>query len=478
MSEPIHYRTVTELGRALRTGEIDAVELAEWFLARIEALDGTLDAFHVVCAERARAQARAARDLLAAGVDFGPLHGIPYAAKDLFNVAGLPTTAGTSLLDENVAESTSTVVARLDAAGAVLLGKTNTVQFAYGGAGVNHDHGTPHNPWHETPHLPGGSSSGSAVAVAAGLAAFGLGTDTGGSVRIPAALCGITGLKTTVGRVSRAGVYPLSASLDSVGPLTRDARDAALVYEVLRGEDPLDETTLGCPAQDTLATLEAGVGGLRVAFAESPAFWDDADPDVATAVRASIEAFERLGAHATQMPFAEADEARALNPRGLVIAAEAYMANRELLETQLDELDPIVATRMVSGGLVSAADYLQATAAWKAARASAAQVLSEVDVLLCPTTAIPARPVAEVDADLEAYTRHNVLYLRNTAIGNILGLTGISVPCGRTDEGLPIGLMLYARPFAEELALRAALAYQGATGWHRIRPDLGWALDA
>ncbi len=478
MSDPIHYRTVAELARALRAGEIDAVELTEWFLARIEALDGTLNAFHVVCAERARAQARAARELLAAGIDLGPLHGIPYAAKDLFNVAGLPTTAGTSLLDANVADSTSMVVARLDAVGAVLLGKTHTVQFAYGGAGVNHDHGTPHNPWHETPHLPGGSSSGSAVAVSAGLAAFALGTDTGGSVRIPAALCGITGLKPTVGRVSRAGVYPLSATLDSVGPLTRDARDAALVYEALRGEDPLDESTLGRPAQDTLASLDAGASGLRVALAESPAFWEEVDPDVATAVRKTLEPFQQLGANVTQVPFEAADEARELNPRGLVIAAEAYRVNRELLETQLDELDPIVATRMVTGGLVSAADYLQANADWKAAGARAAQALADVDVLLCPTTAIAARPVAEVDADLETYTRHNVLYLRNTAIGNILGLTGISVPCGRTDDGLPIGLMLYARPFAEDLALRAARAFQGATRWHRARPDLGWALDA
>jgi aspartyl-tRNA(Asn)/glutamyl-tRNA(Gln) amidotransferase subunit A len=431
--------TITELGRALRAGELGVTEVTEHFLARIEALDDRLNAFRVVAADRARAQARAAETLLATGVDLGPLHGIPYAAKDLFDVAGLPTTGGTSVLADRVARESCPVVRRLDAAGAVLLGKTNTVQFAYGGAGVNHDHGTPHNPWHETPHLPGGSSSGSGVAVAAGLAAFALGTDTGGSVRIPASLCGVTGLKTTVGRISRTGIYPLSFSLDSVGPLARDATDAALVYEALRAEDVGDPTTLG------------------------------------PAVRASLDAFERLGARVSRVPFGAADEARRLNPRGLVIAAEAHMFNRELLETRYDELDPIVATRMLEGGKVSATDYLQATFAWREARAEACSSLADIDVLLCPATAIAARPVAEVDADLDTYTAYNVLYLRNTAIGNILDLCGISVPCGRTGEGLPIGLMLYAKPFAEEVALRAARAFQDASDFHRAEPDLGWA---
>jgi aspartyl-tRNA(Asn)/glutamyl-tRNA(Gln) amidotransferase subunit A len=467
--------TITELGRALRAGELGVTEVTEHFLARIEALDDRLNAFRVVAADRARAQARAAETLLATGVDLGPLHGIPYAAKDLFDVAGLPTTGGTSVLADRVARESCPVVRRLDAAGAVLLGKTNTVQFAYGGAGVNHDHGTPHNPWHETPHLPGGSSSGSGVAVAAGLAAFALGTDTGGSVRIPASLCGVTGLKTTVGRISRTGIYPLSFSLDSVGPLARDATDAALVYEALRAEDVGDPTTLGQPAQDTLADLERGAPGLRVALAESPSFWDDADPEVAAAVRASLDAFERLGARVSRVPFGAADEARRLNPRGLVIAAEAHMFNRELLETRYDELDPIVATRMLEGGKVSATDYLQATFAWREARAEACSSLADIDVLLCPATAIAARPVAEVDADLDTYTAYNVLYLRNTAIGNILDLCGISVPCGRTGEGLPIGLMLYAKPFAEEVALRAARAFQDASDFHRAEPDLGWA---
>ena len=215
MQEPIHYRTIVELGRAIRAGELTSAAIASHFLDRIDALEPRLGAFTATCRDRALAQARAADAQLAAGIDLGPLHGVPYVAKDLYDVAGLPTTAGTRLLRDNVPDHDCTVIRKLTRAGMVLLGKTITVQFAYGGAGINTDQGTPHNPWHPEPHLPGGSSSGTGVAVAAGLAPMGLGSDTGGSVRIPASMCGITGLKTTVGRVSRAGIYPLSWSLDN-----------------------------------------------------------------------------------------------------------------------------------------------------------------------------------------------------------------------------------------------------------------------
>jgi len=471
---PLHYRSVADLARAIRAGETSPVAITEELLARIDRLDGHLGAFRLVCAERARAEARAAEIALAAGHDLGPLHGIPYAAKDLFDVRGLPTAAGTQLLEDNVAQSDATVVERLARAGMILLGKTNTVQFAYGGAGINHDHGTPHNPWHATHHLPGGSSSGSAVAVAAGMASMALGSDTGGSVRIPASLCGITGLKTTVGQVSRAGVYPLSASLDSVGPLTRTVEDAALVYQCLQGPDRRDDTTLGRPLQDVLGALEGGVQGLRIAFGEAGAFWDEADPEVAAAVRECGGVFESLGARVSSIDFPVADRARALNPRGLVIAAEAYAVNRRLLEEHFDELDPVVARRMVSGRDVSACDYLQTAGEWKRLRAEADAALRDFDALLCPATMIPALPLAEVDTDLETYSHRNVQYLRNTAIGNILDLCGLSVPCGLTREGLPIGLMIYGRSFHEDTVLRVGHAYQQATSWHLQTPDLDW----
>jgi aspartyl-tRNA(Asn)/glutamyl-tRNA(Gln) amidotransferase subunit A len=469
----LHAESIAGLGRRLRSGELSPVALTEALLARIEALDGSLGAFQLVCPDRALAAARAAHETLAAGIDLGPLHGIPYAAKDLFDVRGLPTTAGTRLLGDNIAGADAAVVARLARAGMILLGKTKTVQFAYGGAGVNGDLGTPHNPWHATHHLPGGSSSGSAVAVAAGMAPAALGSDTGGSVRIPAALCGITGLKTTVGQVSRAGVYALSESLDSVGPLTRSAEDAALFYQAMQGPDAGDETTYGRPLQDVMAPLRDGVQGLRIGIAET-VFWDDAHPQVVAAVRSAAEVFAELGARVRSIEFPAAADAVRLNPRGLVIAAEAYAVNRRFIDEHYEELDPIVASRMVKGRDVSAADYLQTARDWKRLRLEAVRQLMDVDAVLCPTTPIPACTLAEVNGDMEVYARKNVMYLRNTAIGNILDLCGLSVPCGFTADGLPIGLMIYARPFHEEMVLRVGHAYQQATQWHLQHPDLKW----
>ena len=472
----LHDQSIAELGRRLRTGELSPVTLTEALLARIADLDGALGAFQLVSADRALAAARGAEANLTAGHDLGPLHGIPYAVKDLFDVDGLPTTAGTHLLGDNIADADASVVARLARAGMILLGKTKTVQFAYGGAGVNHDLGTPHNPWNRVHHLPGGSSSGSAVSVAAGLAPAALGTDTGGSVRIPAALCGITGLKTTVGQVSRAGVYPLSWSLDSVGPLARSVEDAALVYQAMQGPDAGDDTTHGRPLQDLMTGLRDGVEGLRIGIAET-VFWDDAHPEVAAAVRTAAEGFESLGAHVRSMDFPAAADAVALNPRGLVIAAEAYTVNRRFIDEHYDELDPVVASRMVNGRDVSAADYLQTTLDWKRLRLEAVRQLRDVDAVLCPTTPIPACTFAEADADMATYMRRNVMYLRNTAIGNILDLCGLSVPCGLTGDGLPIGLMIYGRPFHEDTVLRIGHAYQQATKWHLQRPDLKWATS-
>lgn len=468
---PLHYQTIAELAQQIQTRTLSPVALTEHFLARIAALDGTLGAFRLVLTERARAEAEAAEAALRAGRSVGPLHGIPYALKDLFDVRGAPTTAGSNLLADNIAAEDAFAVSRLAQAGMILLGKTITVQFAFGGVGINHHHGTPHNPWHATPHVPGGSSSGSAVAVAAGLAPVALGTDTGGSVRIPAALCGITGLKTTVGQVSRAGVFPLSHTLDSVGPLARTAEDAALVYEAIRGRDPHDPSTI-LSEQDVLAGLTDGVRGLRLAFPES-VFWDDADGEVVAAVRACGPVFADLGAHVTSIAFPEAAETERLNPRGIIGSAECYAVHRERIERHFADYDPIVGTRIMAAKQISAADYI--TTQWKLTdlRARAVAALRDVDALLVPTTLIPAVPVAEADASLEIYAQHNMRYLRNTSIGNGLGLCGLSAPCGFTTAGLPIGLMIYAKPFQEEMALRAGHAFQQATDWHRRTPQTG-----
>ncbi|MCB1739049.1 MAG: amidase [Gammaproteobacteria bacterium] len=473
IQRPLHHRSLVELGEMLRTREITSTELVEHFLQRISRLDPVLNAFRVVCAERARAEATAADAMLEQGISLGPLHGLPYAVKDLFDVQGLPTSAGCRLLEQSIKQSDCAVVARLRAAGMVLLGKTNTVQFAFGGAGINHHHGTPHNPWQARAHLPGGSSSGSAVAVAAGLAPMALGSDTGGSVRIPAALCGITGLKTTVGRVSRHGVYPLSQTLDSVGPLCRDAIDSALVFDVIQGEDPADPSTMGKRRQNSLRLSEGGLRGLRLAVAEG-AFFDGVRSEAEARVREAADTLRGMGANVTSLRFEEAELALQANAGGLVIAAEAYSNNRRLVDEQFDALDPVVAHRLVKGRDVRAVDYLQTIEAWRTLRARTLHELRDVDVLLCPSTLSPALPVDEVDASIESYSSANLGTLRNTSIGNVLNLCGLSVPCGFSDGGLPTGLMLYAKPDDEHLALRVARAFQLETDWHQRTPGLDW----
>jgi aspartyl-tRNA(Asn)/glutamyl-tRNA(Gln) amidotransferase subunit A len=474
---PLHYQTITELAALIRKGEITCVELARHFISRINRLEDRLNAYRLLCMESAMDRAEAADRAFKKGRDRGPLQGIPYAVKDLIDVKGLTTSAGARILEQNIAAEDAAVIRRLEQAGMILLGKTNMVQFAFGGVGINHDHGTPHNPWSETHCLPGGSSSGSGVAVAAGLVPMALGTDTGGSVRVPAALCGTAGLKTTVGRVSRAGVYPLSWSLDSVGVLARSVEDAALVYQRMQGADINDDSTLGLGPQDVLKNLKSGVKGMRLAFAET-IFFDDIHPEVETAVRACGDVFKELGAEVSSIDFPEAAQAIQLNPGGVFIASEGYTLNKKWLEENFDQLDPVVAQRMIKGKDITAADYLGNMLASKRLRAKVYNVLKDIDALLVPTTCLPAKPVAEVDTDIDTYLNHNTMYLRNTNIGNTLNLCGLNVPCGFTKAGLPIGLLIYGKPFQEEVILNIGYAFQKYTDWHHNTPDLSWLEDA
>jgi aspartyl-tRNA(Asn)/glutamyl-tRNA(Gln) amidotransferase subunit A len=274
--------------------------------------------------------------------------------------------------------------------------------------------------------------------------------------------------------VSRAGVYPLSFTLDSVGPLTRTVEDAALVYQVLQGVDARDETTAGVAPHDALARLEDGVRGLRLAVPET-LFFDDVDPEVDRAVREAAAALRSLGALVESVKVPEAAEAMSEQKRALAIAAEACVPNGRFLDEHFDELDPVVAHRMIGGRQLSAPDYFGLLRQWAELRRRLAVRLADVDALLVPTTPLPAGPVAEIDRTKDSYAQWNGRYLRNTAVGNILNLCGVSVPCGFTREGLPIGLMVYAKPFQEDVALRVARAYERATDWHRRHPDLAWA---
>ncbi len=471
---PLHWQTIRQLSEQIHSGRLSPVELMEHLLDRVEALDDRLHAFRLVPRERAVAGAQAAELALRAGRDTGPLHGIPYAAKDIIDVQGLPTTAGSPLLEHAIADTDATVVRRLNQAGMVLLGKTHTVQFALGAPGVNHDHGTPHNPWHATHHVPGGSSSGSGVAVGGGLVPAALGTDTGGSVRIPAALCATVGLKTTVGQVSRHGVFPLSWTLDSVGPLVRSVADAAFLYQAMRGPDTHDSTTRDAPPQDVLSGLHDGVRGLRIALAEN-VFWDDTDPEIISAVRACGDVFANQGAHVESRPLPEADAAQEANPSGIISATEACFAHLQRMGERFEEYDPVVSHRILPAKDFRAADYLRAMHACTTLQGNITRALQDVDVFLAPTTMLPAKPLSEVDASLDAYTPFNLRYSRNTRVANVLGLCALTVPCGFTGEGLPIGLMIHGKPRDEAMVLRVGQAFEQATDWHQRTPDLHWA---
>jgi len=467
--------TIREIGASFRRGAISPTALVERCFARIDAIDPALHSFLRLTRDRALGEARAAEAALRASVDTSPLQGIPYAAKELFDVRGEPSTGGTHLLEHRIARDDAEAVRRLASAGMALVGKTHTVQLAYGMVGVNNDQGTPRNPWSRVPHATGGSSSGSAVAVAAGFVPMALGTDTGGSVRVPAALCGVVGLKTTVGQVSRAGVHALSWTLDSVGPITRTVEDAALVYQELQGADSRDDATSRAAPRDVLSTLEDGVGGLRIRFAET-LFFHDLDPDVERAVRDTGEVFRSLGADVDSMEVPEIAEAWTLPKRALLVASEGIAANRKLFDEHFHELDPIVALRMAPGRELEGADYLILLRSIAELRDRLQQRLRGVDALLVPTAMVPARPLEGLDKPTQDYFDYNLKLNRNAGLGNLLGLCGVSVPCGFTALGLPIGLMVYAAPFREDLALRVARAYERAAAWPPRVPDLFWAV--
>ena len=304
------FASITDLGQKIRSGELTSECITRNYLERINRFNKKLNAFVEVFELRALKHARAADDEIKAGLDRGPLHGIPYALKDLYDVAGVPTRAGTELLRENIPSQDAYVVSRLQELGAVLVGKTHTVQFAYGGVGINNDLGTPFNPWSKEHHVPGGSSSGSGVAVGAGLVPMALGSDTGGSVRIPAAFNSVTGLKTTVGQVSRRGVYPLSWTLDSVGPLTRDASDAELVYRLIATHDEDDSSMKAFQriSEPHSKELDGFMSKQRLAYAQN-IFFDDCDPEVEASVQATSTVFADLGAKVEYRSFEMADAA-------------------------------------------------------------------------------------------------------------------------------------------------------------------------
>ena len=447
------------------------MEIVEMCLERIEKLDPHLGAFRVVFSKEALKHAEAAQKMLEARRPMGPLHGIPFAVKDLMDVAGEATCAGCKLLANSRAKRDAEVIRRLLRGGMILMGKTHTVQFAYGGVGINTHYGTPKNPWVKEHYVPGGSSSGSGVAVAARMVPAALGTDTGGSVRIPSALCGITGLKPTFGRVSLSGVYPLSWTLDSVGPMALSVEDVAVLYEEMKmGEGGQGEEWENWPVEVPI-WLKAGVEGMRLGIPET-VFWEEVDSEVERVVRDGISVLEGLGAKIESIPFPVARKASEFARKGVILASEAYSTNRHWVEEHFGELDPFVSFRLARGKELKAHEYAEALREMFSLREEALEQFSRADVLIVPTTRIPSVSLEEASSSIDAYTRVNWGYLRNTSIGNVLNFCGLSVPCGFTSGGLPVGLMIYGRPWEEKVVLRVGYAFQKATDWHFLEPKL------
>jgi len=451
VSDTIHL-TLEEAAALVRDRRISPTQLTEACLARIEAVESRLNAFVTVTADLARAQAREAADEIAAGRYRGPLHGIPVAVKDLFATKGIRTTAGSRILADWIPDEDATVVRRLREAGAVLLGKLGLHEFAYGISSVNPHFGDVHNPW-DTTKIPGGSSGGSAVAVVAGEAYAALGSDTGGSIRIPASLCGCVGLKPTFGRASLFGAVPLSWSLDHPGPLARTVRDVALATLSIAGFDPRDPISADRPVPDFLAQIDAGPQRLRVGVPIDHV-WDECDPAIAGAVRGAIDALARAGAEVVELRWPRAAEYAKAASAILGVEARAY--HEGTFPGRSAEYGPLVRARLESQGDVDAETYARSMKLLLETRAGGAdRDLEGVDVLAMPT--VPSR--AWTIEEAKEIPRPSE-WTRITRIFDLTGQPAISIPCGTDPGGLPIGLQFAARMWDEAAALRAARAYE------------------
>jgi aspartyl-tRNA(Asn)/glutamyl-tRNA(Gln) amidotransferase subunit A len=454
--------TIVELAPRLRRKEVSPVELTRACLDRIEKLSPALNAFITVTAESALAEARAAEIEISRGEWRGPLHGIPVALKDLIDTAGTRTTAASSLYQNRVPSKDAEVVRRLRRAGAVILGKNNLHEFAYGGSSLVSFFGDVHNPW-DVEHVAGGSSGGSAAAVAAGLCYAAIGTDTAGSIREPAALCGCLGIKPTYGRVSARGVIPLSWSLDHVGPLAASVGDVAVVLQVIAGYDPLDVGSVDIPVSDYVSGLGEATKGLRVGVPRSY-FFDDLDDEVRAAVEQALVVIRTLVAEVHDMRIE-------VTMDRTVQAAESFAYHADHVAKTPELYQPETVRRIRSGEKISAAEYIRGRRELDQERRRARDFFADVDLLVTPATLIPAPAIGDLKKHPEALRPAELRLLRNTRPFNVWGLPAVSVPCGFTKGGLPIGLQIAGPHWREDLVLGLARAYESATAWHKRRPN-------
>ena len=437
-----------------------SVDLVRACLDRIARHDRELGAFITLTADSALDEAKRADADLANGVDRGPLHGLPIALKDLYDTAGVRTTGGSRIFGDRVPERDCAVVEKLRTAGAVFLGKLNLHEWALGVTNQNPHFGPTCNPW-DTSRIPGGSSGGSAVAIASGFCFMSPGSDTGGSIRIPASLCGVAGLKPTYGRVSLRGVIALSWTLDHSGPLARTVGDLALALNAIADHDPLDPSSADVPTEDYASGIEDGASNVSVVIPTNH-FFDDVDPEVDAAVRGAARVLSSLGANVTEMAMPRVD---LLQAQRAIILTDAAAVHREHLRERAADIGSDVLTRLRTGQTFTGMDYAQARRDRDELRREWLALLGEHDVILSPTTLITAPPRDGQDAVAAAQR-----LTANTAPFNLTGLPAISVPCGFTQAGLPIGLQLAAGPWRERLLLRVARAYEQATPWHERQP--------
>jgi aspartyl-tRNA(Asn)/glutamyl-tRNA(Gln) amidotransferase subunit A len=456
--------TIAELAPRLRRKEVSPVEVARACLDRIEKFNPALNAFITVTAEAALAEARAAEIEISRGEWRGPLHGIPIAIKDLIDTAGTRTTAASGLYQNRIPTEDAEVVRRLRLAGAVILGKNNLHEFAYGGSSLVSFFGDVHNPWN-IGHIAGGSSGGSAAAVASGLCYAAIGTDTAGSIREPAALCGCVGIKPTYGRVSARGVIPLSWSLDHVGPMAATVGDAAVLLQAIAGYDPLDVCSADVPVSDyvsaCVSALGDGVKNLRVGIPRAH-FYDDLDDEVRAAVEQALVVIGTLVAEVREIQVEVSSDRT-------VQAAESYAYHADNVARTPELYQPETLRRIRSGANISAAEYIQRRRELDQERRCAHDIFGEVDLLVTPTMPIPAPAIADLKKDPAALRPAELALLRNTRPFNVWGLPAISVPCGFTKSGLPIGLQIAGPHWREDLVLRLAHAYEQATEWYKRR---------
>ena len=451
---------IAALSHRIRGRELSPVELTQDCLSRIEKSDPALNAFITIMEESAMAEARAAEEEISHGLWRGPLHGIPITLKDLIDTARVRTTSASALHEKRVPEKDAFIVLRLREAGAVIVGKNNLHEFAYGGSSLVSHFGEVHNAW-DVARIAGGSSGGSATAVAAGMCCASIGTDTAGSIREPAALCGCVGLKPTYGRVSSRGVIPLAASLDHVGPLTASVEDAAIVLQAIAGYDASDVTSAEVPVTDYVSVLKEGAKTLRVGVPREY-FLEDLDPEVAAAMGHALMGIKTL--------VADVKDVRVEVPRDRTLqAAESYAYHAESVAKNPELYQAETLRRIRTGEKVTAAEYIERRRELEMARRTIREVFADVDLLVMPTTPIPAPTIEELKANPEVLRPAELKLLRNTRPFNVWGLPAISIPCGFTQAGLPIGLQIAGLHWREDLVLRLAHAYEQATAWHKRR---------